>query len=239
MDARGGNMSLKIDRYQSVAHMMQIAAHDFLAELEQVVEKKPFFDVALLGGSTAKDFFNYLVPIAMYHPNLKKIRFFFSDERAVPLESVDSNAGNAWRLLLEPLGIDQAQFFPMYDGIDGKNSAQNYQKLLEEKLLLKKGLPTFDLIYLGLGLDGHIASLFPNSAILEEKTLVSATKEPNIPFERITLMPKILKAAQKVCLLATGAEKKALIDRIIKDDLDVPAEIILKKPKNSVAVLLA
>src|SRR5580704_6920827 len=137
-------MPLKINYYQSMAHMMQIAAHDFLAELEQVLEKKPFFDVALSGGQTAKDFFNYLVPIAMYHQLLKKIRFFFSDERAVPLDSPESNAGNAWRLLLEPLGIDKSQFFPMYDpNFSGNQNAENYQKLLEENLTLKKNIPCF------------------------------------------------------------------------------------------------
>jgi 6-phosphogluconolactonase len=231
---------IKINRYETSEHMLHIAAHDFLAELEAVCEKKPFFDVALSGGSTAKEFFQSLVPIAKDHPKLKNIRFFFSDERAVPLESPHSNAGNAWQLL-KPLGIKREQFFPMYEQGKALDAAKKYQELLLNKLDLLNGVPSFDLLYLGLGLDGHIASLFPNSPLLKgAKELVCETSEPGIEFERITLMPKMLHAAKKVCLLAIGEKKMALIDQMMAEGSnELPAQLILRKPKNLVTVLLA
>lgn len=232
-------MSIKVSTYQSTSHLFTIAAHDFLAELERVAEVKPYFDVALSGGETAKEFFSFLVPIAMYHPLLKRIRFFFGDERALPLDSKNSNAGNAWRLLLEPLGIDKSQFFPMFDEkLDAQTCAENYQKLLLNSLAQKQGVFCFDLLYLGLGLDGHIASLFPQSPLLNKDALVTATTEPGIEYERITLMPKAIKAAKKICLLATGAKKIALIDEIRALKGLYPAELIFE-PELSVQVLLA
>ncbi len=230
-------MSVTVNHYQSKSHMFTIAAHDFLAELEKVIGQKEFFDVALSGGSTAKEFFSFLVPIAMYHPHLHSVRFFFSDERAVPLKSPESNAGNAWRLLLEPLNIEKSQFFPMYDEkIGAKASAHNYDELLSN--LSKKGDFSFDLLYLGLGLDGHIASLFPGSVLRSEK-LAASTIEPDIDFERITLMPRAIKAAKKICLLATGSEKIALIEQIRAGKETYPADLVLKDPKVDCLVLTA
>ena len=112
----------------------------------------------------------------------------------------------------------------------------DYDELL--KNLSKKDDFFFDLLYLGLGLDGHIASLFPGSVIRSDK-LVASTLEPNIDFERITLMPKAIKAAKKICLLATGAQKIALIGKIRAGTKSYPADLVLKDPKIDCLVLTA
>jgi 6-phosphogluconolactonase/glucosamine-6-phosphate isomerase/deaminase len=101
---------------ESLEEMFEQAAQDFHTLFDGVMAKKQYFDVALSGGATAKAFFGFLINQIMSHKHLARLRFFFSDERVVDLESYDSNAGNAFRLLIEPLAINNDQFFPMYDG---------------------------------------------------------------------------------------------------------------------------
>jgi 6-phosphogluconolactonase len=237
-------MSLSINISDNTNDMFNQAALGFVSSLEHSLHKKNFFDVALSGGKTAQEFFTFLFNALKNHRNLKKIRFFFSDERVVSVDSPESNAGNAWRLLCNPLAVDRSQFFPMYDGIHSPHVCANtYQQLLETKLSKNAhGISTFDVVFLGIGQDGHTASLFPHSKLLSQDGLVRATAEKNIAYERITLMPKIINSAIQVCVMANGQSKAAIIRDIIsgplKKDL-LPAQLILREPKTEIVLFLA
>jgi len=227
--------------------MLKAAATGFMRIFEETARKKKSFDVALSGGVTAKEFFSFLVSEIRGHKNLDQIRFFFSDERVVPLESEESNAGNALRNLLDPLSIARRQFFPMYDA---KNSSQVcallYEKLLAKNLAVDKaGLPCFDLLYLGIGLDGHIASLFPNSPLVDAATnhqgYVSVANMPGVLYERITLMPKVINAAKHIHVMAFGAKKAPVIKSILIGPYTpnlFPAQLVLRQTLSQVVLFL-
>lgn len=238
-------MSLVIENYSSTTNLFAQAATNFLRMLDETVQRKDFFDVALSGGTTAKDFFHSLALLGARHVNLSKIRFFFSDERVAPLKSADSNAGQAWSLLLEPLGISESQFFPMYDEKNSADTcARNYEVLLST-LLVKDydDTPVFDALYLGIGLDGHTASLFPHSAVLSKdlaNRVTCAVHEQSLAHERITLMPKTIAAARHVCILATGAPKGKLIETLVHGAFEpdtYPVQLVMREPKNEVLLM--
>lgn len=229
-------MPINIHSATSSELVLKEAAHHFILKMGHTLKEKPTFDVALSGGSTAQAFFGQLFKALSCDQNISRIRFFFSDERTVALDSKDSNAGNAWRALLKPLSVGQENFFPMFDD---RRTAQDcaliYQKLLEKKLSSSgSGIPRFDLTYLGIGLDGHTASLFPHSRLLSlngEDGLVAAVHEEGLAHERITFMPRLILASQNISVLALGRDKSLILDQVLYGELKpthLPAQLILR-----------
>ncbi len=166
----------------------------------------------------------------------------------VPLNSEESNAGNALRLLLSPLNINSEQFFPMYDGKNGEEtSALLYESLLCKLLdVNSQGLPCFDLLYLGIGIDGHIASLFPHSPLIDmainHQNYVSTAHAQGVVQERITLMPKIINAAKHVHVLAMGREKASVVEDVLNGPYApsrLPAQLVLRAMVSDVSLFLA
>lgn len=238
-------MALVVINHDSIEDLFERAARDFLSRFDETLTKKPFFDVALLGGTTANAFFTFLINQLIGHANLSRVRFFFSDERVVEIDSTDSNAGNAKRLLLSPLGIDDTQIFPMYDGkCHPEACAKDYENLVKTLVPIDaQDVPIFDLIYLGIGQDGHTASLFPHNEILEDAhRLVRATKESGFPYDRITMMPRLIIAATQIYVLAYGPQKAAVINEIVNGPLlphSLPAQLILRNEASNAILLTA
>jgi 6-phosphogluconolactonase len=239
-------VSIIIKRYDDKSILFAAAVDDFLCLFKKTLTHKKYFDVALSGGQTAKEFFAILRNKIHDLPHLSHLRFFFSDERASVFDSADSNAGNAWRIL-SSTSVKRSQFFPMFDDINSPAiCARNYESLLQRELSLNAcNIPIFDLIYLGIGSDGHTASLFPNSKLINNhmtnKKLVDTEKIDHIPFERITLMPRIIQAAQQIHVIAVGQEKAAIIDQILNGALDpteLPAQLILRLTADDSRVVL-
>lgn len=230
--------------FPNATELFQWTASHFFEQAKKSLKLKPFFDVALSGGSTAQNFFPFLK--SGDQEILKKTRWFFSDERAVNLDSEYSNAGLAWRLLLEPMHLNQEQFFPMFKGdISADQAANTYEHVLTTLLPLnEKNIPVFDIVYLGMGLDGHTASLFPNSPLLEsidsDTALVRATKEKHLEHERITMMPRLILAAKEICLLTTGQAKTQLLQDILTGPHQPtiwPVQLIVKKRPKALSLL--
>ncbi|ATB35842.1 phosphogluconate dehydrogenase (NADP(+)-dependent, decarboxylating) [Cystobacter fuscus] len=168
--------------------------------------------LALSGGSTTGQVYRELakqdVPWAL-------VDFYFVDERFVPPDSPDSNYLLAKQTLLEPLGIQPHQVFRMQgEREDREQAARDYEKLLPEVL---------DVVVLGMGEDGHTASLFPGHAALQEKERrVLAVVGPKPPPWRMTLTLPVLQSARKVLGLVSGAGKKDIVQRFRAGE-DLPA----------------
>ena len=154
---------------------------------------------------------------------------FVGDERRVPVGDPLSNRALVERLLLDRLPVKPALFAPDGAAPDGAAAAQRFEAVLSEKL--PDGL--FDLMLLGLGPDGHTASLFPGSAALEEKqrrvvaVAAPTTVEPHVP--RITLTPTALLATRSLILFAVGVEKRDALGRLLAKDGEervTPARLI-------------
>lgn len=175
--------------------------------LPQSVSGRPV-TIALAGGSTPKRLYEELArppqPV-----DWSRFEFFFGDERSVPPEHPDSNFGMARAALLAKTGAAAHRMAAE------KGEAEAYARLLDERIAEKRGgLPVFDLVLLGVGNDGHTASLFPGTAALDEtRRAVVMNDVPQLETHRMTLTYPALNAARRVWFLITGEGKREIVAR--------------------------
>ena len=210
------------------------AAVEFLQRARTAIQGSGRFTVALSGGSTPRNLYSLLA--TQSDVPWGQIRFFFSDERHVPPDSPDSNFRMANESLFSRAPIPQENIFRVPAEIpDADTAAQSYEQTLRQFFQLEEDdLPRFDLILLGLGPDGHTASLFPGTAALhEDERLVAANWVEHFKTWRITFTYPVLNNAAAVLFMATGAEKQEALLQVLqgkRDSETYPAQGI--KPTN-------
>lgn len=164
----------------------------------------------LTGGSTPGPMYERLARMPI---DWSRVDFFWGDERPVPRDHADSNFRLAWETLLAPAGVPQQCIHRVLteEGPDG--AAERYEAEIVRTLGVTPGaLPPFDLLLLGLGGDGHVASLFPGTAALaERRRIVVANDVPALGTTRITLTFPALNAAREVLVVVAGANKAAAL----------------------------
>jgi 6-phosphogluconolactonase len=150
-----------------------------------------------------------------------RVQFYFSDERCVPPDHAESNFRLANDTLFQPLGIKATQVFR----IEGETSqpdlaARRYEETIRQQFAVSSSAwPRFDLILLGLGDDGHTASLFPGSPALNEKTrAVVPSESPRGVPHRITFTAPLINHARRIIFMVTGLQKAPALRAILKDD---------------------
>ena len=201
-----------VKRFRTAAAMAGFAAGIFSAALRKKSRGK--FLVAVSGGRTPARLFEKLSTLRL---PWDRVIFFMADERLVPVSSPDSNFGAARRALFSRIKVPAANLRPV------KNGASAYEK----ELLKETGASgSLDMVFLGLGEDGHTASLFPGSPVLKERgRFVSAARAPlgTRPERRVTLTLKTLNRAGALLLMAAGPEKKKIFERAAAGDRSIPA----------------
>jgi|WetSurMetagenome_2_1015567.scaffolds.fasta_scaffold36913_2 6-phosphogluconolactonase len=174
-------------------------------------------DIALSGGST----FGSLFPLwVKMKPDCCQATFFPVDERLVDFDDPRSNWGMAYREFLSPVGRpdDKANF---------ATSANQYRALLREHF--KAEMPVLDVVFLGVGDDGHTASLFPGEPYLDDLTsVVLETKSPKPPYKRVTLAMAPLLAAKTVIMILAGKGKKPLVKDLFSNKGNLPLHRVLR-----------
>lgn len=233
----------RVIKFENEDELFSWAADDFVAKACASLEHKDYFDVALSGGSTAQNYFAVLAETLRDATFLNRLRFFVSDERVVDFSQPESNAGNAWRKLLIPLGLNESQLFSLYNSAcSPEEAAQTYEKLL--KKLFQEDIPVFDIIYLGVGQDGHTASIFPYSLLAKnhstETRLVASSEDEIAGFRRLTFMPNLINAAKNICVMAPGKNKAKIIDEITTGPLDplrLPAQLVMRTHNQNLTIL--
>jgi len=190
------------------------------------------FHVALAGGSTPRSFYAELAKAEVkgFVP-WSKVHLYFGDERCVPQDHKDSNYRMAHEVLVSQVAIPASQVHAMYPpfnsakqrakqntGKNAKESAAYYSELLEKKLSKDTdGNPVFDLILLGMGEDGHTASLFPDTEILSEnRRSVSAQYVDKLAAWRVSLTFSAINAARHVAILVVGDSKASVLSELSK-----------------------
>jgi 6-phosphogluconolactonase len=181
-----------------------------------------FFNIALSGGSTPAALFDALVAlekdaVSAGQPGLpwQTIRFFWGDERCVSPEDLDSNYRMTKVHLFDPLGISSDQVHRIRGENDPVREVKRYRDLLQTMLPLTGGFPCFDLVVLGLGDDGHTASIFPgNEALFNTSQWCAAVVHPVTGQARVTLTGSLINRASAVAFLVTGAGKASIIATI-------------------------
>ncbi|WBL24035.1 6-phosphogluconolactonase [Zunongwangia sp. HGR-M22] len=214
--------------YKSKEEASHAAALHFVEHAKLAIEAKGKFTVALTGGSSPAGMYDLLTTEFKDQVAWEKIYIFWGDERWVPIEDERSNAGNAFNDFLNKVAIPEEQIYPMYkDGISAEDYAKEYSKIMDE--VLEDGR-TFDLIFLGMGDDGHTASLFPGQKVIheEDKKVAAYFLEPQDMY-RITLTAPILNAAKSVAFIVFGAKKADALSEVVKGEKNVekyPSQII-------------
>lgn len=218
MEIRGrpGHRLLIFDTPQAV---WQKAAGLFAGAAAQAIAARGCFTTALAGGSTPRGLYQLLAAgkdgqcIAW-----EKIYIFWGDERCVPPAHTDSNYRLAYDALLSKVAVPGHNIFPMYTGNEPPAAAAAaYEQKLVRFFGLRAGkAPAFDLILLGLGQDGHTASLFPGSAaVSESRALVTASYVRARGGYRLTLTLPVLNAASRIIFLVTGEDKAAVLAALV------------------------
>jgi 6-phosphogluconolactonase len=212
--------------------LFEAAAAEFIARAAEAVRARGRFTVALSGGSTPKRLYALLATKASIPWN--KIFFFWGDERHVPPDDAESNYRMANEAMLSKVSVPAANVFRVHsEEKDARDAAQQYERDVQQFFHLSPGeFPRFDLIFLGLGPDGHAASLFPNSAALAEgRRLVVANWVEKFKTHRITFTFPVLNAAACVMFLASGADKAQILREVFENrSANLPSQAI--RPTN-------
>ena len=197
---------------RAVAELMVVRAN------EKFKQSLPF-NVALSGGNTPKLLFQILADEYVDKMPWHILRLFWVDERCVPPTHAESNFGMTYENLLKNVPIHDANIFRMTGEADPQKEAERYAALLEAQLPMVNGLPKFDLVLLGMGDDGHTASIFPNNLnMLQYESTVAVAIHPTSGQKRITLTGNIINAAANVVFLITGLSKSPVLRQIIQHE---------------------
>ena len=201
----------------------EAGAADLIAtRLAALIADRERVSLMLSGGTTPRAVYTVLAvpPLASRLP-WERVDFYFGDERAVPREDPESNYDMARRALFDPLGASPGQVFRMEaDDFDIEAAAARYAAQLPESI---------DLALLGVGADGHTASLFPGQPALDEtERRVVVVRGPKPPVLRLTVTPPVLVEAGEIVVLAAGSDKAEAVQRAVEgawDPMICPAQL--------------
>lgn len=223
-------MSRRIVVLPTPTAVAEAAADRIVHTARNAIRRRGRFCVALSGGSTPRATYDLLAsPPRIDAVDWSRVEFFWGDERAVAPDHADSNFGAAKAHLLDHLpGIRPDAIHRM--PADERNldaAAERYGAGIARVFGMAPGAsrpPTFDLIWLGMGADGHTASLFPGStALVERRRWVVATWAPGPAAWRMTLTRPLINAARAVLFVVTGADKASALRSIESGSLELPA----------------
>jgi len=215
-------------RILNAAELFKAAADEFAALAAQAIHRKGSFCVALSGGSTPKGLYTLLASTAAPAVPWPQVSFFFGDERLVPPEHPDSNFRMANGALLSKVPVPPENVFRVRtEDASAEAAALQYESAVKNYFALRPGqFPCFDLILLGLGPDGHVASLFPGTAALEEKKrLVVANWVAKLKAHRVTFTYPAINHSACVVFLVSGKEKAEIVREVFDNPkAELPAQ---------------
>jgi len=217
--------SVEIRTLTTPQELFAAAAEEVVRAANEAVSQRGRLTIALAGGSTPKSLYNLLATNARTALPWDRMFFFWGDERHVPPTDPDSNYRMADETMLSKIPVAAANVFRMKtENPDAAAVAEDYEQTLRKFFQVEPGqVPTFDLILLGMGPDGHTASLFPHTAALQEKSrLVLANWVEKMKTYRITLTLPVLNAGGCVIFLVSGTDKATALHAVLEED--VPGE---------------
>ena len=212
--------------------LFSAAADEVIHAATESVAARGRFTIALSGGSTPKSLFNLLATNARTTLPWDKMFFFWGDERHVPPTDPDSNYRMADEAMLSKIPVKPENIFRIAaENPDAAAAADAYEKTLQKFFALTPGqFPRFDLILLGMGPDGHTASLFPGSAGLQEQSrLVIANWVEKFKTTRLSFTYPVLNAAARVAFLISGIDKAPALHAVLESDApgdQYPAKLV-------------
>lgn len=212
-------MNPKVHTFENPIETARAVAELIVEGVKEKVKHSQPFNLAISGGSTPKLLFQLLANEYADSIPWFFVRFFWVDERCVPPTSDESNFGMTYQNLLKQISIPETNIFRMQGENQPEIEAQRYEELIQKELPLENDVPQFDLILLGMGDDGHTASIFPNNMnLLHSEHSVVVALHPITEQKRITLTGKTICNAKQLIFFITGESKSDVLRQIIKQE---------------------
>jgi len=220
-------ISSNIKVFETPDGLSRNAAVDLVNMLNEYIKKKGTCTIVLSGGNTPIKIYWYIAENFTEKVDWTKVYFFWGDERCVPPDDDDSNFKSANLNLLTKIGIPGRNIFRIKGELSPKQAADEYEEELK-KFFLGQRLPSFDVVLLGIGSEGHTASLFPGSkAMKENNRWVIEDYIQKLKSWRITLTVHVLNNSRDIVFIAGGKNKSNIINKILKNrDPELPASMI-------------
>ncbi|MBK7713250.1 MAG: 6-phosphogluconolactonase [Bacteroidales bacterium] len=209
-----------MEKNVNIFHTPYLLAEKFAEEFVNWAaqsEKGSFpFCVALSGGSTPELLYSVIGDHFSKSVKWENVHFFWGDERCVSPGSPESNYGMTVRSLLGKIRIPESNIHRIKGESDPEKEAVHYSGEITDRLRQAGGMPVFDLIILGVGEDGHTASIFPyNNFLLESESTCAVASHPVTMQKRITITGRVINNAERVAFLVTGRQKAAVVEKIL------------------------
>ncbi len=196
-------------------NVAQTASDLFIKHMEASIRERGRFMVVLSGGSTPLKMYDILKHQAL---PWDKVHIFWGDERFTPHDHSDSNYGAAKKAFLDFIKIPETNIHPMPYGEDIQQASKGYEQEIVNTLSEN---PIFDLTFLGLGEDAHIASLFPGTGAVFDQGLVTVCKPTHVKHERLTLTSSALSQSRVVAFLVSGEGKRKALEETLSGSSDL------------------
>lgn len=211
--------NVEVRRLATPQELFQTAADEVIRAATEAIAARGRFTIALSGGSTPKSLFTLIAANASTSLPWDKVFFFWGDERHVGPTDAESNYRMANESILSKIPVPPGNVFRVLtENPDASAAADAYEQTLRKFFEVPAGkFPRFDLILLGMGPDGHTASLFPETAALQEKSrFVVANWVEKMKTSRITLTLPVLNAARLVVFLVSGIDKAPVLHEVLE-----------------------
>jgi 6-phosphogluconolactonase len=215
-----------------LAELQAACSAEFQGQAAGTIARRGTFIVALTGGSVAPAFFPALATLPV---DWSRIEIFWIDERAVPPDHPDSNYALASKLLLTPARVPAARIHRMCGELPDLDQAA--RRASDELRSIAGDPPRLDLALLGVGADGHIASIFPGRSSARADPVIPVYDSPKPPARRLTLAFPVLAGAGIVIVIALGAAKAAVMRAALDGSGDTPVAELLRRTASSLVLL--
>jgi len=211
-------MNPEIRIFKDLEHLSHEAAHLFTEQAASAITDRGRFLVALNGGGTPTRLFQLLGRTYRDKVDWSKVHVFWGDERCVPLDDPGSNYSQARDVLLNHVPIPDTNIHRVKGELEPAQASRDYTLTLKRFASPPHEFPRLDLVYLGMGEDGHTASLFPGSPVdVTEPTLSVTAHYQDRPAIRVTMTQLIFNQARTVIFMATGEKKAEALSEVLSD----------------------
>ena len=211
-------MKPEIRIFNDLEDLSRAAAILFIEQAEQAIAERNRFLVALNGGSTPTRLFQLLATDEHEKADWSKVHIFWGDERCVPPDDSGSSYGQARDILLSHVFIPDVNIHRIQGELGPVEASKDYSLTLKGFASPPFEWPRFDLVYLGMGEDGHTASLFPGSPVdVPEPTMPVTAYYQDRPANRVTLTPIVFNSARMIVFMATGEKKAKTLAEVLSD----------------------
>lgn len=194
-------------------------AEEMAGMIREFSVRKKNITIALSGGSTPELLYTLIVEKYSHSVPWQYVHFFWGDERCVAPDNVESNFGMARNKLLSKIEIPSANIHRIKGEEDPEQEAKRYAGEIDMFSVKKENIPSFDLILLGLGEDGHTASIFPGHLeLFNSDKICEVATHPVTGQKRITFTGRVINNAAAVVFLVSGKKKAGVVDKLFKND---------------------